>query len=69
MDVESQKLKRLDTIIKLLAAIVVKDKIYKEQVALLSSLGMQPKEIALLLGTTGNQVRVTLSRIKKQRNG
>lgn len=69
MDVESQKLMKMDTIIKLLAAIVVKDKTFKEQVALFSSLGMQPKEIALLLGTTGNQVRVTLSRLKKQKNG
>lgn len=69
MDAESQKLMKMDTIIKLLAAIVVKDKTYKEKVALFSSLGMQPKEIALLLGTTGNQVRVTLSRLKKQKNG
>lgn len=68
MDTELQKLKKLDTLIKLVAAIVVKDKTFKEQVELLSSLDMQPKEIARLLGTTGNYVRVTLSKLKKQRN-
>lgn len=56
---------RLDILIKLTAANVIQGKDFKEQVWLLSSVGLQPKEIADILGKTPNNVRVTLSAIRK----
>ncbi len=56
---------KLDTLIKLTAANVIQEKCFKEQVRLLSSVGLQPKDIADILGKTPNNVRVTLSMIRK----
>ena len=59
---------KLDTLIRLSALNVVKDmKTQKEQIALLSDAGFQPKEIADILRTTSNTVRVTLTEIRKER--
>lgn len=58
---------RLDILIKLTAANVIRDKSLKDQVSLLSSVGLQPKEIADILGKTSNNIRVTLSMINKER--
>lgn len=51
---------RLDRIIQLLTAIVTKDKSRKDAVLTLNAAGMSPKEIAGILGLTGNQVSVVL---------
>jgi len=59
---------KLDILIKLTALNIIKDIDYSEQVKLLSSIGLQPKDIAELLGKTSNSVRVTLSRIRKRKN-
>lgn len=62
-----QILKKLDTIIKLLAANSFKDKDLNEKVLLMSKLDLQPKEIAELLGKTPNSIRVMLSRMRKRK--
>lgn len=56
---------KLGIIIKLLAIQMIKDKDFREQVMLLSSIGMPYKEIAELTGKTENNVKVTLHLIKK----
>ncbi len=61
-------LEKLDLLVKLTALNIIKDKDFKEQVKLLSSIGLQPKEIADLLGKTPNNIRVTLSQIRKEKN-
>jgi len=59
---------KLDTIIKLLAIQAIGSKNFREQIALLSSMGMTAKEIAELTGKTANNVKVTLHLIRKSKN-
>jgi len=59
---------KLDILIKLTAANVIQEKDFKDQVRLLSSVGLQPKEIAEILGKTPNNVRVTLTMIRKEKS-
>jgi len=59
---------KLDVLIRLSALGLVKGiKTQKEQIALLSDAGFQPKQIAGILGTTSNTVSVALSAIRKER--
>lgn len=58
---------KLDVLVKLTAYNLVKDSEFKEQVRILSESGLQPKEIADLLGKTPNNVRVTLSGLRKEK--
>lgn len=59
---------KMDVITKLLALNIVKDvKVQKDQIITLSSFGLQPSQIADLLGTTANTVRVTLSTARKRK--
>lgn len=59
---------KLDTIIKLLALQAVGDKKKStEAISALSRFGLQPKEIAEILGTTANTVRVALSTMRKKK--
>jgi DNA-directed RNA polymerase specialized sigma24 family protein len=67
-EIDLKILEKLDLLVKLTALNIIKDKDFKEQVKLLSSIGLQPKEIADLLGKTPNNVRVTLSQIRKEKN-
>jgi len=64
-DISLKLLEKINILVKLTTLNIIKDKNYKEQVKLLSSVGLKPKEIADLLGTTPNSVRVTLSRVRK----
>lgn len=60
--------KKLDVLIRLSALGLVREmKAQKDQIALLSDAGFQPKQIADILGTTSNTVSVTLNGIKKER--
>jgi DNA-directed RNA polymerase specialized sigma24 family protein len=59
-------LQKVDLLIRLTAVSAVDGKPQREQIALLSRAGFQPRDIAELLGTTANSVRVELSR---QRHG
>lgn len=62
-----QLMDKLDTIIKLMILLKSEGKSMTEQVKILSAAGLQPKEIAEILGTTPNTVRVTLVNIRKQK--
>ena len=63
--------KRLDMLTRLLALTLVTDKQQQDQFILLNRAGFQPKEIAEIVGTTANTVRVGLSthRRKKKTGG
>ena len=58
---------KLNLVIKLLAMQIIGDKEYREQVYLLSSIGIKIKDIAELTGKTQNNVKVTLHNIRKQK--
>ena len=62
---EELVLAKLDHLLRVLTASVTKEMKQNEQIALLDRLGFQPKEIAGLLGTTGNTVNVALSNLRK----
>ena len=62
---------KLDTIVRLLGRLVIAsqlpdDAIQKDQIDLLSSLGLDAHQIADVVGTTLNTVQVTLSKLKQQ---
>lgn len=58
---------KLDTIIKLMVLTKAESKSQTELIWLLSSAGLQPKEIAGMIGTTPNTVRVMLFALRKQK--
>jgi len=60
-------LNEIQQIKKLLVILCTKGLDQKNQILLLNSVGFQPKEIAELIGTTANTVRVGLSVNKKER--
>lgn len=62
---EELVLSKLDDLLRVLTISVTKGLKQNEQIALLDRLGFQPKEIAGLLGTTGNTVNVALSNLRK----
>jgi CRP-like cAMP-binding protein len=66
-DTDDQILRRLDTLIKLLATSVCADRPQREKIGVLASVGLSPKEIAEFLGTTPNTVSVTLSGMRKEK--
>lgn len=59
-------LKKLDIITRLLAVQCVGDKNDREAIEKFSAAGLEPSEIADLIGTTANSVRVQLHGIKKK---
>lgn len=59
---------KLDTLIRLTAIDALKGKNLTDQVEILSEIGLQPKEIATILGTDPNTVRALKSRVKKKKN-
>ena len=56
----------LRKISRLLTLLLTKDLSQRDKIALLSTAGLQPKEIADLIGTTPNTVSVTLAHMRKQ---
>ena len=59
-------LEELKRITKILILIAIEGKTQREQIKVLDSIGYTPKDIAELLGTTSNTVRVTLVDIRKK---
>lgn len=57
---------KLDIIIKLLAINIVQGRPLKEQVRLLSETGLQPKQIASILGKKPGHIRVILHNLRKE---
>jgi DNA-binding CsgD family transcriptional regulator len=60
---------RLDQIFRLLSLAITRDMKQREKIRFLASLGLQPKEIASLIGTSPNTVRVELVSIRKNMPG
>lgn len=56
---------KLDRVLRLLALIAVKGLSQTDQIALLDRAGFAPKEIAEIVGTTSNTVRVGLVAIRR----
>jgi len=60
--------RKLDILIRLSAVELVRSsKTRKEQIAILSDVGLQPVHIAGILGTSRHSVNVVLSEIRKER--
>ena len=66
---ESEKIvRRLDSLIRLVAAGVCANKSQRDSIAILNAAGLTPKEIAEFLQTTPNTVSVTLSSMRKRKS-
>jgi hypothetical protein len=61
--------RRLDTLIRLVAVGVCAEKSQRDSIAILNSAGLAPKEIAEFLQTTPNTVSVTLSAMRRNKSG
>lgn len=59
---------KIDKILRILAVIATKGMNQRQQIAVLSQAGLQPKEIADLLGTSSNTVRVELVALRKPKS-
>lgn len=59
--------KKLDTIAKLLAFNIIKDKSVNEQVDILTKAGLRAVDIAALLDKTENQIYVTQTMLRKKK--
>jgi hypothetical protein len=57
-------IKKLDTLIRVSLINAIEGKSLKEQVNLMSSVGLTPKEIGEFLNKTPNHISVTLNEIK-----
>lgn len=65
LSTEEQILAQLDQVRRILAVIATKGVKQREQIAILDQAGLAPKEIADLLGTSPNTVRVELVALRK----
>jgi len=60
---------RLDRALRLLAILAVRGLPQREQIAVLDKVGFRPREIAEIVGTTSNAVRVALVGIRRDGRG
>jgi DNA-binding NarL/FixJ family response regulator len=68
--IEEKTLDRIDQILRMLVVIATKGLKRRDQIALLDQAGFAPKQIADVLGTSANTVRVELVGLRKsQRAG
>lgn len=67
MTQDAEAIRRLDTLIRLVAIGVCGERSQKEKIAILAAARLPPKEIAELLGTTANTVSVSLYGMKKDK--
>lgn len=58
---------KLERIAKLLGAVAIQGKTFREQVQLLSDVGLGPTEISQIVGKDVNTVNVTKSLMKKKK--
>lgn len=63
----AELINKFDILIKLTAANIFQGKPMTESIVFLSDLGLQPKDIAKILGTTSNYVSMIKSRSKKRK--
>jgi DNA-directed RNA polymerase specialized sigma24 family protein len=66
MDEMKSLLEEVRRMSRLIAAVGIEDKPQREQIRLLTVAGFPPKDIATMIGSTANSVRVALSSIRKQ---
>ena len=59
--------KKLDTVIKLLAFDLIRDKSVSEQIGILTKAGLKASDIADLVDRSENQVYVTQTQLKKKK--
>ena len=64
---EKRLFEEMNTIKRLLGAIAIKDKSFRDQVKLLTDAGLQPSEIADITGKSSNFVNVTKHGLKKNK--
>ena len=57
---------KLDRLSKLVAAVAIQGKTFREQVQLLSDVGLGPTDIAQIVGKDVNTINVTKSLMKKK---
>jgi DNA-directed RNA polymerase specialized sigma24 family protein len=62
---QEQAIAKLDRVLKLVAMMAVKGLSQTDQIATLNRIGFSPKDIAEIVGTTSNTVRVTLVSIRR----
>jgi len=67
MEKENEIIDKLSLLVKLTAATVVDGKDFKQQVRLLTAVGLKPKEIGDILGKSANNVSVMLNYLKNQK--
>jgi DNA-directed RNA polymerase specialized sigma24 family protein len=66
---EEEILTQLDQIRRILAVMATKGLKQRDQITTLDQAGLAPKDIAELLGTSSNTVRVELVALRKARRG
>jgi hypothetical protein len=66
---DEQVIEKLDQVLKLLGMMAVKGLSQTDQIATLNRIGLFPKDIAEIVGTTSNTVRVALVSIRKSEAG
>ena len=69
LSTEELTLAKIDQILRILAVIATKGLKQREQIAVLSRAGLPPKDIADLIGTSSNTVRVELVGLRKAKRG
>lgn len=65
-EIGNEIVQKLEILIKLIASSSLGEDKSKDRVRFLAGIGLQPKEIAEILGTTSNSVRATLSKLRKE---
>lgn len=67
-DVQFEEIiEKIEQLTRIVALSVINDKKRDDQLVLLSNAGFQPKDIASMVDTTPNAVRVRLSVLRKQK--
>jgi hypothetical protein len=64
---ESDICERLDRLIRLVSIAVAEGKNNRQQIEILGRVGFQPAEIADIIGTTPNTVRVEMSNMRRRK--
>ena len=63
----SKLIERVEVLIRLIALGIVAEKPQQEKIQFLSNAGLAPKDIADMIGTTPNTVRVALAALRKKK--
>jgi DNA-binding CsgD family transcriptional regulator len=64
---EDEICRRLDRLIRLVSIAATEGKNNRQQIEILGRVGFQPAEIADIIGTTPNTVRVEMSNMRKRK--